>query len=343
MAFDQLPQTIKTVIQPDPKSPSLILTQAPLPSLPPGDEETHLIQVKATSPCLNELTWEVNFPHLFPPDRERVPCTECAGVVVKSPTASSSFKPGDEVYFRLNAWERGCLSEYSLARADEMALKPASLSWVEAAATPLSSLTAYQGLFEHGLLDRDGVGGIAAARDRNRKIRVLITGAGGSVGGWAVQLAVAAGAGAVVALCGPSKADGVRRMGASEVIDYTTQSVEEWATQDVSRECDMVLDCVGGETLRGCWSAVKNGGVLLSVSESPDEARPESTTKKLTKSAWFLVKPRGSDLARITEILDHGLVKPWVDSVFAFDDFEAAFQRVQQRNSKGKVVIKVAD
>ncbi|PHH85167.1 hypothetical protein CDD83_800 [Cordyceps sp. RAO-2017] len=129
MASEQAPQMIRTVIQPDPNSTALALTLAPLPRPAPEDADAHLIQVKATSPCLNELTWEVNFPDLFPPDRERVPCTECAGVVVRAPAGGASgFKPGDEVYFRLNAWQRGCLSEYTLAPTFELALKPKACS-----------------------------------------------------------------------------------------------------------------------------------------------------------------------------------------------------------------------
>ncbi|POR38980.1 Reticulon-4-interacting protein 1, mitochondrial [Tolypocladium paradoxum] len=343
MSVHNLPRTIKTVIQPDPESSSLTLTQTPLPIGRPDDDDAYLIQVKATSPCLGELTWESSFPDLFPPDRERVPCTECAGVVVQAPTTAGPFKSGDEVYFRLDAWRRGCLSEYTLARPAEMAHKPKSLSWVDAAATPLSSLTAYQGLFEHGLLDPEGINGNGRAREHNKNTRVLITAAGGSVGSWAVQLAAAAGAGAIVAVCGPSKADAVRRIGATEVVDYTKQSLAEWAGQDASREVDMVLDCVGGDTLTGCWSAVKEGGVLLSVSDSPDRVKPEAATKQLAKGTWFLVEPRGRDLVEIARIVDGCLAKPWVDSVVEFEDFDKAFHKVQEGQTKGKVVIKVAD
>ncbi|KND91267.1 Reticulon-4-interacting protein 1, mitochondrial [Tolypocladium ophioglossoides CBS 100239] len=343
MSVPNPPQTIKTVIQPDPQSPSLTLTLTPLPIGKPDDHDVHLIQVKATSPCFGELTWEVNFPDFFLTDRERVPCTECAGVVVKAPSATGTFKPGDEVYFRLDAWRRGCLSEYTLAGPAEMAHKPKSLSWAEAAATPLSSLTAYQGLFEHGLLDPDGISGSVKAREHNKNTRVLITAAGGSVGSWAVQLAAAAGAGAIIAVCGPSKADAVRQIGATDVVDYTKRPLAEWASEDASREVDMVLDCVGGDTLAGCWAAVKEGGVLLSVSDSPDRVKPKATTKRLVKSTWFLVEPRGRDLAEITKIVDGGRARPWVDSVVEFEHFDKAFQKVQGRRTKGKVVIKVAD
>ncbi|PHH80245.1 hypothetical protein CDD83_3778 [Cordyceps sp. RAO-2017] len=105
----------------------------------------------------------------------------------------------------------------------------------------------------------------------------------------------------------------------------------------------MVLDCAGGEALAGCWSAVKDGGVLLSVADSPDRVKPDWVTKKLVKSTWFLVEPRGSDLAHISDIVDRGLARPWVDSVVDFDEFQTAFEKVQQGRTKGKVVIRVAD
>lgn len=340
-----LPRKVRAVLQPDPMTETLILTETDLPMPKEGDTEEHLVQIKATSPCVSELTWERYFPQAFPADRERVPGTEGAGVIITAPTGSA-FKPGDEVYFRNQASRRGCLSDYTLINKSSLALKPKVQSWVEAAATPLSSLTAYQGLFEHGLLDPRAIatqGGDAKAREANGMVRVLITAASGSVGSWAVQLAAAAGAGAIVAVSGPSKVDDVRKAGATDIIDYTKQSVADWAAQDPSStQCDMALDCVGGDSLAGCWLAVREGGVLLSVSDSPDRVRPASVaSKQLAKASWFLVEPRGSDLAEITKIVDACMGKPWVDSAVEFEDFQNAFDKAETRHTKGKVVIKV--
>lgn len=342
-----LPQNIRAVLQPDPNTNNLILTRTALPVPEEGDTEEHLVQIKATSPCLSELTWERNFPDAFSSDhkRERVPGTEGAGIIITAPEGSP-FKPNDEVYFRNSAERRGCLSDYTLVQKASLALKPKSQNWFEAAVTPLSSLTAYQALFEHGLLNPRAIatqGGDAKAREANRKVRVLITAASGSVGSWAVQLAAAAGAGAIVAVSGPSKLDDVLKAGATDVIDYTKQSVADWASQDpVSRQCDMGLDCVGGNSLAACWTAIKEDGVLLSVSDSPDRVKPESlASKRLAKATWFLVQPRGSDLAEITKIVDAGMGKPWIDSIVEFEDFQNAFDKVETRHASGKVVIKV--
>ena len=342
-----LPQNIRAVLQPDPNTDNLILTKTALPTPEEGDTEEHLVQIKATSPCLAELTWERNFPDAFTSERkrERVPGTEGAGIIITAP-AGSPFKPNDEVYFRNTAERRGCLSDYTLIHKKSLAHKPKTQNWFEAAVTPLSSLTAYQALFEHGLLDPRAIvtqGGDTKAREANSKVRVLITAASGSVGSWAVQLASAAGAGAIVAVSGPGKLDEVRKAGATDVLDYTKQSVAGWTAEDPSlRECDMALDCVGGNSLAACWTAVRDGGVLLSVSDSPDRVKPASLlSKKLSKATWFLVEPRGSDLAEITKIVDAGLGKPWIDSVVEFEDFQKAFDKVETRHANGKVVIKV--
>ncbi|KAK7397637.1 hypothetical protein QQX98_012992 [Neonectria punicea] len=340
MAIVSLPTTMKAIYQPDPNSTHLELTTLPLPRL--SDPEDYLIHVKAASPCLNELTWEMNYPQLFPPDRERIPCTECAGVVVDGP-GDGPFQPGDDVFFRIDAGSTGTLREYAVARAAQMARKPKTLSWTDAAATPLSALTAWQGLFEHGTLDKAAVHGDVAAREKNGKIRVLIAGAGGSVGSWAVQLAAAAGAGAIVAVAGPSKASAVRGFGASEVVDYTKQSIDAWAGEvPTVREVDLVLDCVGGATMGSCWAAIKNGGTFLSVAGQPTASKPETETKTVAKGEWFLVQGRGSDLAEVAQLVDAGKIKPLVDSVFPFEKFAEAFERVESRKSNGKVVITVS-
>ncbi|KAF7543963.1 hypothetical protein G7Z17_g10318 [Cylindrodendrum hubeiense] len=341
MATTSLPTTIKAVLQPDPKSNHLILTTTPLPKL--SDPQDYLIQVKAVCPCLDELTWEVKFPQLFTSSRERVPCTECAGVVVDGP-ADGPFKPGDEVFYRNDAWHTGTLREYSVVGTPYLALKPKTLSWTDAAATPLSALTAWQGLFEHGTLDKAAVHGDAAARKKNAKIRVLITGASGAVGGWAVQLATAAGAGAIVGVGSPSKASDMRQLGATELVDYTTQSVDKWAAENpAAREVDLILDCVGGPSMGNCWGAIKNGGTFLSVVGQPGASKPEGETKTLAKGEWFLVQPRGSDLAEIAQLVDAGKCKPLVDSVLPFEKFAEAFAKVESRKTNGKVVISVSN
>jgi NADPH:quinone reductase-like Zn-dependent oxidoreductase len=334
-----LPSTIRAIHQPSPSSTSLTLVSTPLPTSTSPDD--HLIRVMAASPCLGELHWERRFPQLYNPSRERVPGTECAGVVATAP-AGSDFAVGDEVYFRLAVGRTGTMREYTFANAAEMARKPRTLSWVDAAATPLSALTAWQGLFNHAGLDRRAVTeDNPEAAAANGKLRVLITGASGGVGSWSVQLAAAASAGTIAGLCSAAQAPSVRALGATEAVDYTQQSLSAWAAADPARAFDVVIDNVGGATLAACWDAVKPGGVLLSVVGNPEDARPEGCDKVLAKAAWYLVEPSGTDLAEVARLVDAGKCRPTVDSVFEFEECERAFDKVENGKPRGKVVVKI--
>lgn len=343
MASLSLPNTMKVVHQPDPKSTRLIVEDVPLPTLSRPDE--FLIRVHATTPCPNELRWEIWFPSLFAPDRERVPCTEAAGVIAKvadsEEARASQFKVGDEVFFRLEPSQTGNLRQYTLARLSQLAHKSKNVGWVEAGATPLSSLTAWQGIFQHGILDEKAVFGDPESRKKNSSLKVLITGASGVVGSWAIQFAALAGAGQIVAVASGDTADYVRQLGATEVIDYKKQSVSEWAANQPEREVDAAFDCVGGATLSSCWSAVKEGGTLLSVTGDPQQEKPESVTKTLVEAKWFLVEPNGRQLDRISKLQGEGKCLAKVDSVVDFANFQEAFDKVENKKANGKVVITI--
>ncbi|KAK2616297.1 hypothetical protein QQS21_000731 [Conoideocrella luteorostrata] len=339
MSRPSLPMTIRAVHQPDKMSPGLVLTETPIPKLSrPTDV---LVKVATTSPCYSELTWVGQNPQFFPPDKEPVPGQDVAGTVVQT-GPNSAFKPGDEVFCRIDATRPGGLREYTVALESELALKPASLDWISAAAIPLSALTAWQALFVNGSLEESALFGDDAAKDRNSGKKVLITAAGGSVGGFAIQFAAGAGAGSVVGVCGTDKLEQVRSLGASSVVDYKKQILESWVEENTSeREFDLVIDCVGGETMIGLWRAVKDGGEFISVSDMPDRLRPEGNTKKLKKSEFFIVKSLGSQLAHIARLVDQGRVKALVDSVYEFEDFQKAFDKLDRRSAKGKIVIKI--
>ncbi|CAK9785622.1 alcohol dehydrogenase zinc-binding domain-containing protein [Cutaneotrichosporon oleaginosum] len=320
----------RAVIQPDPATSALVATTLPLPA-PSADD--YIIAVRGTSPCLGELTWELAFPTLFTHRTHRVPGTEGAGVVLASP-AGAAFAPGDAVMFRLDAWLSGTLREVTLVPAANVARKPQSLGWSEASATPLSSLTAWQGLFEHGVLDAEGIEGKGGKGNDGKK--VLVTGASGSVGMWALRFGTAAGA-TMVALGSGAKGDEMRAAGAAEVIDYRTQRVDEWAKTNA---VDQVLDCTGKDT-GAVWAALKPGGRFLSVCVDPTQTQPQDKHVQVAK--WFLVSPRGSDLARIADLIDAHGWRPIIDSVVPFDEFQAAYDKVDGGKAAGKVVITVAE
>lgn len=332
---------MKTLLQASRTTTEVISTTAPVPT--PTHPDDVLVRVHAAAPCAGELLWAVNFPDSIAPDKIMVPCQDMAGTVVTAP-ASSGFAAGDRVYCRIDAMRAGAARDYALARASELAKIPPSLSWIEAAATPLSSLTAWQALFVQGTLDPKGVKGDAAAREKNGRLRVLVTGAAGGVGSWVVQFAALAGAKAVVAVCGAGKEEAVRKLGATEIVDYTKTSIEDWVAADpAAREVDLVIEMVGGKTLTGCWAAVKEGGAMITINTPPEAGKPPGMKKELSKGLFFIVKPLGSNLAEINELIEAGHVRPTVDSVWEFADYKKAFERVDSGHAKGKIIIKVSD
>ncbi|KAK3374792.1 hypothetical protein B0H63DRAFT_256410 [Podospora didyma] len=341
MAPITLPKEMKSLLQPSRQSTEVVIVTVPVPT--PSHPEDVLVRVHATAPCAGELRWAIDFPDAVPASKVLVPCQDLAGTVVTAP-AGSGFATGDRVYCRVSAERAGAARDYALPRVSELAKIPAGLSWIDAAATPLSALTAWQALFVQGTLDAAGIKGDAKARQRNSNIRVLVTGAAGGVGSWVVQLAALAGAKAVVAVCSGDKEAAARELGATEVVNYRQTSIEEWVAGDASaRECDLIIDLLGGKTLTGCWAAVRAGGALVSINTPPEMVKPAGLDKELAKSLFFIVEPLGSNLAEIGELIDAGRARPTVDSVWEFADFEKAFERLESGHAKGKIVIKVSD
>ena len=181
---------------------SLVYEDAPMPALGPGEL---LIKVRAAGITPTELTWGSTFTD---PDRRSrlpsIPAFEVSGIVEKMAPGAAGFSQGDGVYALLNFWRDGAAAEYVAALAAEMAPKPKSLDFVQSAVVPLSGLTAWQALFDHAKLS----GGDS----------VLIHGAAGGVGTYAVQLAKWKGL-HVIATCSKQNADLASELGADEVID----------------------------------------------------------------------------------------------------------------------------
>ena len=222
---------------------------------------------------------------------------------------------GSPVY-GLNEWFRdGALAEYCVAREADVAPKPRSVDHLAAAATPISALTAWQGLIERAH--------VAAGE------RVLVHGAAGAVGGFAVQLARWRGA-IVIGTASSHNAAFVRGLGASEVIDYRAVRFEE-----VAREIDVVFDTVGGDTLGRSWSVLKPGGRLITIAASVEE-----TSDPREREAFFIVRPDREQLTEIARLIDAGQLRPVVDRVFPLSLARQAFEH---KAARGKAVLKVAN
>jgi len=307
------------------------LIQHPTPTAKPNTTE-HLIRVHAIALCAGELLWYTNFP-ANNPEKELVPGYDVVGTVITSPP-DSPFQPGDAVYTRSNYWRTGCAREYAIVLTEELGRKPERLSWEEAATVPLSAMTAWQAL------DRAVEGGYEGSNLEGK--RVLVTAASGGVGSWVVQLAKLAGA-EVVATCGPDNVDFVKGLGVSAALNYREIGIKEWAETGKSQEVDIVIDCIGKKSLEESWWAVKDGGVLISIYQPPEQMKPAGLPAKSVKNLFFVMEPVGEQMKKITKLLDEGRAKPVMDSVFAFEDYEKAFQRLDSGHARGKVVIKVAE
>jgi NADPH:quinone reductase-like Zn-dependent oxidoreductase len=286
----------------------------PRPEPAPGEV---LVRVEAAS--VNPVDYKMRNGGYVP--QSALPLTlgrDVAGVVESAPDEASGFKAGDAVYAML-ARDRGGYVEYVAVKAADCALKPERLDFIQAAAVPLAALTAWQGLFDHGCL--------------NSGQRVLIHGASGGVGHFAVQFAKARGA-TVFATCSQDDAAFVRGLGADEVIDYHAERFE-----DRARDIDLVYDLVGGETQDRSWAVLKDGGVMVSTLNEPDKAKEQA---KHAHGVHYMAQPNGGQLAEIAKLIDDGKVTPTVAAVFPLAEAAKAERKLEDGHVRGKIVLEVA-
>jgi NADPH:quinone reductase-like Zn-dependent oxidoreductase len=210
----------------------------------------------------------------------------------------------------------GAEAEFTLALPDELVPKPRTLNFVQAAAVPLTALTAWQAFFDHASL-------VAGQT-------VLIHGAAGGVGVFAVQLARWAGA-QVIATASARNRDFLRELGANEIIDYTTTRFEE-----VVHDVDLVFDLVGGDTLVRSWQVVKPGGVLVSV-VSPRPSFAEAKAHGV-RPVWFIVEPNREQLIQIGALIDAGRIRPIIETVLPLSQARQAYEQGARGHTRGKIV-----
>ena len=241
----------------------------------------------------------------------------------------TQFRPGDEVYGDVSPSGFGAFAEYVVAPESILALKPANLTFEQAAAVPSAAVTALQGLRDHGKLQPGQ--------------RVLINGASGGVGTYAVQIAKAFGA-EVTAVCSTAKADMVRSIGADHVIDYT----QEDFTKN-GQHYDLILAVGGALSLFDYKRSLTPAGHFVMIGGSSTStlfqtmflgswiSRSEGQTMSL-----MLVKPNHADLAYVGEMLESGKVRPVIDRHYALSDVPDAIRYMEAGHAQGKVVINVA-
>jgi NADPH:quinone reductase-like Zn-dependent oxidoreductase len=272
------------------------------PSPGPGEA---LVRVHAAAITRDELDW--------PADRlPAIPSYELSGVVVSAAPDVDDPAVGDAVYALADFERDGAAAEYSVLAADLLAPKPQRLDHVESAAVPLAALSASQGLFDHGKLAPGE--------------RVLIHGAAGGVGSFAVQLARHRGAHVIGTTSAPG-VEIVRDLGADEVVDNSAVRFEG-AVEPV----DLVFDTSGGQLLERSPAVLREDGRLVTVAEEPSGG-----------GVYFIVEPNREQLIEVGRLADAGELRPLVDSVFPLGEARAAFERSMQPGKRGKVVLRVVD
>ena len=226
------------------------------------------------------------------------------------------FKVGDPVFGMLD-YNRGGYAEYTVASPRELAHRPTKVSERDAAGIGVAALTAWQGLFDHGRLRRGQ--------------RVLIHGAAGGVGHFAVQFAKVKGA-TVIATASKRDLAWVKKIGADEVIDFENQRFEEH-TNDI----DLVLDLIGGDTLKRSWDVLKpKGGAIVSTLEEPSKVEAR---RHRARALRMMVVSKPPQLAQIAALIAAGRVKVEIAKVFPLKKAGAAHEFLEHAHARGKVML----
>jgi len=279
-----------------------------------------LVKVYATAIMPTEVQWTPTFqtqsggPRPFPV----VLGHEFSGVIDGTGPDVTGFQAGEEV-FGLNDWfTNGAQAEYCVVDESGLARKPKSLNHTEAAVVPISGLTAWQGLFEKANLQRGQ--------------RVLIHGAAGSVGMFAVQLARWRGA-RVIATASSGNLEFVRALGADQVIDYRQTRFE-----DVICDVDVVFDPVGGETLERSWKVLKPEGTVVTVATASGQSG-----ESRIRNAFMIVRADGAQLAKIAWMIDAGELRVYLQQTFDLAEAREAYARATHGGIRGKVALRVSE
>lgn len=336
-------QTMKAVRQHSFGGPDVLRYEdAPMPELQPGEV---LVRVHAVG--INPPDWYLRDGYkMLPPEWQPkvdfpvILGTDVSGVVAALAHDVQGFAVGDEVYAMVRfpgglAGGSRAYAEYVSVPASELAIKPAGVDHVHAAAAPMSLLTAWQFMIDLG---HDEPNPLQAHRHEPVPLTgqtVLVNGAAGGVGHLALQLARWKGAARVIAVAsGPQEAF-VRKLGATDFIDYTRT-----APEDAVQKVDLVIDAVGGPSTGRFLRTLRPGGALFPIFPLGFSGADEAVQRGVTVSTTQ-VRSSGAQLALIAPLLDEGALRVAIDSTFALADAKAAHERAARGHIQGKIVLTV--
>jgi NADPH:quinone reductase-like Zn-dependent oxidoreductase len=300
-----------------------VLQVEDMPRPEPGTGEV-LVRVHASG--VNPVDWKVRegyMRQMVPLELPAVLGLDFSGVIDSVGAGVSRFRAGDAVFGRADIAHDGSYAEYVRVAADNVVRKPERLDHVHAAAVPTAALTAWEALIE--------APPPAQAAGVARGQTVLIHGAAGGVGSFAVQFAKIRGA-RVIATASAQRAAYLRNLGADVIVDYRTQRFEE-----VARDVDVVLDTVGGETQARSWAVLRRGGVLAStVGVDASEAERHGV-----RAIAVFATMSAPILERIAERIDQGQVQVPVSQVLPLAETRRAHEESQSGHVEGKLVLSV--
>jgi len=284
----------------------------------PNDDEALVRVIASSVNPADPLTLSGKYAKEFGTHLPLISGYDIAGIVEKTGANVTQLKVGDAVYGYPTFG--GGWADYVNVKEWEVAAKPKSLNFVEAAAVPMGALTAWQSLIDVAKLQPGQT--------------ILIHGGSGGVGSFAVQIAKARGA-RVIATASTANQDLLKQLGADVAVDYTKTKFE-----DVARDVDAVLDPVGKDTLARSYGVVKKGGIVMSLVARPDPAELE---KHGIRGTGISSHADAKDLKEIAQLIDAGKVKPIVTEVLPLKDAVKAQQQAATHHTRGKVVLRIAD
>ncbi|HWY51602.1 MAG TPA: NADP-dependent oxidoreductase [Chthoniobacterales bacterium] len=312
-------ETMKAIVAHEYGGPEVLKLEAvPVPT--PKEDE---MLVKVVAAGVNSFDGVLRAGKFAKPNGTQLPWHpgyDIAGTVEKVGGKVTKFKVGDAVCAFITILKGGAYAEYALAKQTDAALKPATISFVEAAGAPSVALTAWQAIVDKANVQSGQT--------------VLIHGASGGVGLFAIPIAKIRGA-KVFATASTANQDFLKQLGADVAIDYKTQKFE-----DIAKDVDVVIDGVGGETLARSYPIVKKGGIIVSLTDRVDQAQLD---KYGIRGASLVVQNNGDELAQIGKLIDEKKIKVIVSETFLLADAAKAQEKADTGHARGKIVLKVRD
>ncbi|WP_421871660.1 NAD(P)-dependent alcohol dehydrogenase [Marinoscillum sp.] len=294
----------------------------------PGPKE---VLVKILAASVNKADWHLLTGEPFPirmmagmfRPKYKTLGADVVGVVERVGAEVSQFKVGDEVFGELSATGFGGFAEYVTTDESHLARKPSNLTYEETAALPMAAVTALQGLRSKGGIRKDQ--------------KVLINGASGGVGGFAIQIAKYFDA-EVTAVCSTSKVELAWNQGADRILDY-----KEFDFTEGKSRYDLIFDVVGNHSIRAISGVLKDGGTYVSCAFSMGALflGPWLSLANGKKFTNLMASTTSADLQTISKMAEEGFIKPVIQQIFTLDDVPEALGVIGDGSAEGKLVISI--